>query len=279
MRIAYKLIFIILLTGAGLSHGESVRQVAVTLDDLPTLSYDGLLNRNEQEKYFHEILKILEKHKIKAIGFVNGSNLHGFRHQLLDNFYESGHIVGNHTYSHPDFNNVNCTEFMEDISRGEESIKKFIGDRKYFRYPMLHRGNTTEKRDMIYSYLKEQDYIIVPVSIDNNDFLYNINYIKTLKAGDTLKADSIGGQYIMHMIEQSTYFDSLAVVKSGRHIKHILLLHMNYINSIYLDELLTWYNNSGWQIITIEEALKDPVYSEPDMYTGRKGVSYLERIE
>ncbi len=279
MNKIYKLIFVVLLTSANLSYGDSVKQVAVTLDDLPTISYDGLLNREEQVKYFHDILAILEKHKVKVIGFVNGSNLNGFRHQLLDEFCRRGHLVGNHTYSHPDLNDVNCSEYMMDISQGEESVKKYMEGRKYFRYPMLHRGNTLEKRDTIFSFLAENDYIIVPVSIDNEDFLYNINYIKMLKAGDTVKADSIGRQYIKHIIGQSNYFDSLAVIKTGRQIKHILLLHMNYINSIYLDDLLTWYENNGWQIITTDEALDDPVYALPDTYVGKKGVSYIERIE
>ena len=61
-------------------------------------------------------------------------------------------------------------------------------------------------------------------------------------------------------------------------MKHVLLLHMNFLNSIFLDDLLLMLKNRGWVFIQLSEALKDPAYFISDNYCGKKGLGWLERI-
>ncbi len=92
-------------------------------------------------------------------------------------------------------------------------------------------------------------------------------------------ADEIGSLYIEHIVERSNYYDSLAYQIEKRHIKHILLLHMNYLNSIYLDDIFNWYLENEWRIISVEQALQDPLYYQEDIYIGNKGLSFIERVQ
>ena len=212
------------------------------------------------------------------MGFVTSKNIYPGSEKLLDEFVNRGHQIGNHTHSHFDLNNVICTDYMKDILECEKYISKYQTDNKYFRYALLHRGNTLEKRDSIYKFLDENKYIIVPVSIDNDEWKYNQLFIKALLEDDTLKAGRIGKDYINHMIDMTYHFDSLAYSIVNRNIEHILLLHLNYINSFYLGKLLEWYVNSGWEFISVDDALLDPIYSMKESYLGERGLSYIKRI-
>jgi len=255
------------------------KKVAITLDDLPTLSHSGLLTKKEQSEYFRRILSTLENYDVKVIGFVNSGKLDVQGSQLLHEFHMAGHLIGNHTSRHPSLNILDCEKYIDDILAGEKGINKYLQGKKYFRYPMLHRGDTKAKKDCVRFFLDSSGYIISPVSIDTDDYMYNLSYVKAVKSDSASKAERIGEEYIKHIIEKSFFYDNLADQKTNRKIKHILLLHMNFINSHYLDDLIKWYQDNDWEIVPFEEAIADPVYREKDIYIGKWGISYLERIE
>lgn len=144
---------------------------------------------------------------------------------------------------------------------------------------MLHRGDTEQKHDDVLNYLKNKMYIIVPVTIDNDEWLFNQNYVEALKQNDHIKMLEIGEAYLDHMKTETKRNVDLAYEKFKRSVKHILLIHMNVINSVYLEDLLSWYQREGWEFISVPEALKDPIYSEKDHYIGNKGWSWLRRIQ
>lgn len=256
---------------------QDQKQIAITLDDLPTLSH-GLISQAEQTVYFNRILKILEKYKIKSTGFVVGQSVSDKNKSLIKSFIKQGHSIGNHTFSHPDLNKTSCRYYINNIKKNQNLISNFNIKHKYFRYPMLHRGDSKEKRDSIYHYLQNEKYTIAPVTIDNDETTFNIKFVRAYFSGNNAKADSLGKAYVNHMIEKSLYYDQLGYKLTGRSVKHILLLHMNFINSFYLDHLLKWYKNNNWIFISLADALSDPLYIFEDMYIGKKGISWLERI-
>ncbi len=257
--------------------GFNQKKIVITIDDLPTLSH-SILTMDEQISYFNRILKILKKHKIKALGFLVGKLIKPDNEHLIHSFIKAGHIVGNHTFNHWDLNKVNSSKYINDIKKNNYFINKLNMPKKYFRYPMLHRGNKLSKKKSVIEYLKKEKFIIAPVSIDNDESMYNIKYVRSKKSGDLSKAEEIGKHYIQHMIKQTKYYEKLAIEINGKSINHILLIHMNYINSYYLDILLNWYKKNGWEFITIDEALSDPFYLKKDRYLGKKGLSYIERV-
>ncbi len=270
-------ILILPVPGHGAS-GENQRKIAVTIDDLPTLGH-GLLSPDEQTAYFTRILDILDKNGIKTIGFVTGHNLNRATRPLLDSFVARGHLLGNHTFAHSDLNDVSASEFMADILRIEKEIPANSDGRKFFRYPMLHHGNTLARKDSVALFLKDSGYVMVPVTIDNDDWRFNRDYVQTFKNGDIARAEEIAGEYIMHMAERTEYFDNLGRKITGRPVSHILLLHMNYLNARCLNQLLDYYKAAGWEFITPEEALADSIYLVPDNYISPRGVSLLERLQ
>ncbi len=259
------------------NNNINAREVAITIDDLPTLSH-GILSKKDQIEYFNRILSILDEYQITSMGFVVGSLIDEHEIGLLYDFCSKGHIIGNHTYSHFDLNKTDPFVYCNDIIKGWESVSGFQCADKYFRYPMLHRGDEKHKKDTVFNFLMKSDYIIVPVTIDSDETSYNISFVRAFTQGDMTKADSIGKEYMAHMIKQTNYYDSLATVNNNGQIPHILLLHMNFINSYYLDDLLDWYISQGWNFTTVTEAMEHPFYTKKDRYVGKRGISFVERI-
>lgn len=112
------------------------------------------------------ILKTLKEENIKATFFVLGKSIDQSEtnKKLLKQEVEEGHAIGNHTYSHnykylyPN-GSVNTNNFMSEINKTNESLKKVLGDdftTRAIRYPGGHMSwKNTGEVDKI---MKEKDY-------------------------------------------------------------------------------------------------------------------------
>ena len=253
------------------------KELAVTIDDLPIV-HANVFTQKQQKIIFNKILKTLDKYNVKIVGFVIGQEINSYNHYMLDTLLAKGHSIGNHTYSHPYYKEVTIDFYCNDILKGEKILEPWLSEPKYFRYPMLHQGETRYKKDTMKNFLLGQNYTIAHVSIDNDEWMYNADYEEAFFNKDENKMKEIGLNYLEHMKERTYFFESMANNKLGRNIKHILLIHMNLLNSDYLENLLEWYKNEKWHYITLQEALSDPVYQIEDQYIGDRGISFLERI-
>ena len=87
--------------------------IAITIDDLPGVNLD------DYQEVTDKLLTSLKKYQVPAIGFVNENNLYRYykhkldstRLKLLDDWLAAGMELGNHTYSHPDYNRLTFEEF------------------------------------------------------------------------------------------------------------------------------------------------------------------------
>lgn len=83
-----------------------------------------------------EILDVLKKHNVKATFFLTGIWVEKFS-DLAQRIYYEGHEIGNHSYDHPNMVDLSHDEIINNILKGEETIKKIIGvnPRPLFREP------------------------------------------------------------------------------------------------------------------------------------------------
>ncbi|OFZ45941.1 MAG: hypothetical protein A2381_19615 [Bdellovibrionales bacterium RIFOXYB1_FULL_37_110] len=253
------------------------KELAVTIDDLPIV-HASAFTKKQQEIIFNKILNTLDKFNIKIVGFVIGKEVASHNHYMLNTLLAKGHLIGNHTYSHPYYKHVTIDFYCNDVMKGEKILESWLSEPKYFRYPMLHQGETQYKKETMKNFLLEKHYAIAHVSIDNDEWMYNDDYEKAFFNQDKNKMKKIGINYLEHMKEKTYFFELMANNKLGRNIKHVLLIHMNLLNSDYLEKLLEWYKKEKWNYITLQEALSDPVYKIEDQYIGDRGISFLERI-
>lgn len=87
--------------------------VALTFDDGPSA-------------YTVSILDILKKYNISATFFVVGSEVKKFPN-IIQRIYREKHIIGNHTWNHPDITTLSKNELWKEINSTNIQIKKIIG--------------------------------------------------------------------------------------------------------------------------------------------------------
>lgn len=210
------------------------------------------------------ILDSLRAHSHKVALFVIGRNIDNDEgKQLLAPWDNAGHMIGNHTYSHRNFNapETNVAEYQKDILRADALLKEFPRFRKYFRFPMLKEGDTVAKRDAMRSFFASHGYRNGYVTIDNSDWAIDQRLTARLKKDPNADVKPYRDFYLEHIWARSLYYDALARRVLGRPVKHTVLIHFNLLNGLFLNDLLEMYKANGWKLVDAEEAFTDPVFA------------------
>lgn len=283
MRIfVYSVVFIF---GSWQSFAQK-KQVCFSIDDLPVVNY-GVSDTVFQKTLMEKLIQALTKNKIPAIGFVNETKL--FDHNqpissqigLLNEWVDSGLELGNHTFSHPDYNVMSLNEYSQNILKGElvtsELLKRKGTSLQYFRHPFLHVGNSKEKCDSLNFFLLNHGYTVVPVTIDNEDYLFALAYRRANDKYDRSLMNKIGADYIDYMEKKLVYFEKQAFHLFGREINQILLLHASLLNADYVDAMAKMFRKNGYHFITMDKALEDDAYKTAVTRFGDWGISWIDR--
>jgi len=82
-----------------------------------------------------ELLELLEQYQIKATFFMIGSRM-SKSPDLIKKVYEQKHTIANHSYNHPNFNNLSNETLLEEISSTNNVIKtNTLKNCRLFRAP------------------------------------------------------------------------------------------------------------------------------------------------
>ena len=235
-------------------------QFSITMDDFNWNNPVKLsaIERNEA------ILSTLSSHSHKAALFVIGRNVESAEgKQLLAPWDKAGHMIGNHSFSHRNFNapTTNVQEYQEDILRAENLLKEFPRFRKYFRFPMLKEGDTAAKRDAMRSFFAKHSYRNGHVTIDNSDWAIDQRLTARLKKDPNADVKRYRDFYLEHLWTRSEYYHELGKRVLNRQVKHTVLVHFNLLNGLFLGDVLDMYKAKGWELIDAEEAFTDSVFA------------------
>jgi peptidoglycan/xylan/chitin deacetylase (PgdA/CDA1 family) len=284
--IRIKIIFFVFLFVPSIIFAQQEKYIAVTFDDLP-FQHSNQYTSDEQYKFNRQILESVKKYNIPAVGFVNESKLFvddkldSTRLDILKLWLDTGLELGNHTFSHPNINQIPFEEYKEDLLKGERITRKLAEERnikyEYFRHPYLRSGETEEIMLALKEFLKENNYKVAPVTIDNSEWIFAVGYNLAYKENDTELMKKLGKDYVNYMIEKVKYYEDQSNKLFGRNIKQVLLVHANLLNAEYFDELAEAIKDEGYKFITLDEALKDDAYNSENKYVGKYGPSWIHR--
>jgi len=276
------LFFFLLTTGIFAQQ----KMVAITIDDLPFVRM-GSMNNAFLGLRTLNLLNALVKNHAPATGFVNmnkvyvDGNLDSVRYYLLKIWLLKGFDLGNHTFSHPDYNHVSYSDFVKDIAKNEPLLNQMMKENNksmvYFRHPYLHRGNSKAKADSLADYLRSRNYIEAPVTIDNAEWIFAAAYDSVLKTNSDEQRIAVGKEYISYMELKLRYYERQSEKLFGRNIRQILLIHANSLNSDFMGELLGMIVKNGYTFVDLETALHDEAYKTADQYYKNGGISWLDR--
>jgi peptidoglycan/xylan/chitin deacetylase (PgdA/CDA1 family) len=261
------------------------RTIAVTIDDLPVVSTRrDIQNRRAITK---NLLSHIKKAKVPAIGFVNENKLYdGDRRDeaqidLLRMWLDAGLDLGNHTYSHRSLNTIPLGDYQADVLKGEAITRELLATKKkklrYFRHPFLQTGRSLKIKTQFDAFLAKHRYTIAPITFDNADYIFSRAYDNAFDKNDVALMKRVGEAYVPYMEAKLGYWERQSTKLFGREISQTLLIHANFINSDYFDDLAAMFRRRGYRFVTLEDALKDEAYRLPDTYIGPAGISWLHR--
>jgi len=261
MRLVLAVLIAFLL--APLVHSQSV---ALTFDDGPQLDMRVLLDAAGKNR---AILEALREARVSSALFVAGKRVDSLEGLTLVRAWgESGHRIANHGYAHLYYHSkaASLSDFEADVLKDEALLKGLPGYRRWFRFPFLKEGDTAAKRDGARAFLAAHGYRNGHVSIDASDWYYDQRLHARLVKEPGADLGPYREAYLDHLRDRAQYYQGLARTVLGRDVKHVLLLHHNLINALFLPDVIRMFREKGWTIVSPAEAYEDPVYRlEPDV--------------
>jgi len=261
------------LITASLSVRAQVKEVAVTVDDLPLNGPNIGITR--LRLMTDNLLAGFAKNQVPAVGFVNESLLYvtgetDARIEILKSWSDRGVELGDHTFSHLGFKTASLSEFEDEFLRGDAVTRMLLKQKgqkpRFFRHPFLQMGNTYETEKSFENFIGERGYRIAPVTIDSMDWMFLAAYSKAKAQNDPNTMRQVADEYIKFAGLKFEFCERAAREIAGRNIKHILLLHANELNADNVDRLVKVIQERGYRFITLEQALTDPFYQFPEKY-------------
>lgn len=240
-------------------------ELAITIDDF---NWNKSIHLTPQQRN-QSLLNVLKKHKLQAAIFVKANNVEGDEGKaLLRDWDRAGHIIANHTYSHPYLHSarISAQFFNDDILKAHAILSEYRNFQKLFRFPYLKEGESVAKRDAVREFLKRNGYRNGHVTIDASDWAIDDRLSKRLESRPNAELKPYRDFYLEHMEERAGYYDDLAQKLLGRPIKHTVLMHFNLLNALFLDDLLAHFKERDWKLIDAKEAFQDPIFNaEPNI--------------
>jgi peptidoglycan-N-acetylglucosamine deacetylase len=134
-------------------RNDGNRDVVLTFDDGPV------------SKTTLPLLDVLAKHNIKAMFFTVGRLLATKEGAAIAKRAQAeGHVVGNHSFSHPNLRGMNKEQVQDELKRTHDLICECAGGCKYFRPPF---GSSSA---VVSEVLQELQYTAVMWNVDTEDW-------------------------------------------------------------------------------------------------------------
>ena len=260
------------------------RTVAITVDDVPYASGGSPevvspTNAAAAEKINRKLLSALKGHHAPVTGFVIQKRAEELGtatgRQILKSWTKGEFDLGNHTYSHPDINQLSLPGIEDEIVRGEIDfvpLMKQAGKKPvFFRFPMNHTGDTKEKHDQLSAFLADRGYRLATCTVDTSDYLFNDAYVRMLAKHDKPSARKLRSEYLSYTSAEIDYYAGLSKQVFGYEPPEVMLLHDNRLNADMIEKLLALFEKKQYKFVSLETAQSDPAYQIPETYITKYG--------
>ena len=254
------------------------QRVALTFDD-PPLPDTSLLSGEERTQ---KIIQALSDGGVDgAMFFAVSSRIDDSTLARMHAYAEAGHLITNHSHTHPNLHNVGAEAYSRDVRQAHEILSQLPGFSPYYRFPYLNEGNNEQQRDEIRNLLTELGYKQGYVTIDNYDFMIDRLMREAFEADPDFDIGIAETIYLDMLLGAANHYDEMACKWLGRSPAHVLLLHENDAAALLLPALIDGFRKQGWTIIPALEAYEDPIASiTPDtLVLGQGRVAAIAAVK
>lgn len=241
--------------------GPAGKHIALTFDDVPR-GPGAFLSQDERTR---RLIAGLRRARVRqAAFFVNPGFLanpeRAGGESRIAAYVAAGHVLANHSWSHPSLNANPAETFLADLDRAEAWLRGRAGRRPWFRFPYLHEGGRDKaKRDAVRAGLAERGLRNGYVTVDASDWHLEQLAIDAVRAGKSIDRAALRDLYVESHVEAAEFYDQLARRAIGRSPAHVLLLHETDLAALWIADLVDALRARGWQIVTADEAFADPL--------------------
>lgn len=180
----------------------------------------------------------------------------------LKRYKDAGHLIANHTCSHPRLDDVGYAEYVQNIEKADQLLYPLFTGQKFFRFPYLNEGKEEKLRDQVRVWLKVNQYRNGMVSVDNDDYIFSFKINQAKDKGKKIDYEKVKKLFLEHIIGAVNFYENLAIKTLGRSPKHVILLHEMDATVMFIRPLVEELRKQGWKIISAEEAYTDKLYLE-----------------
>lgn len=239
-------------------------QLAITVDDLPVHSEAP---RGETPASVADALiaALAAGGARDTHGFINGSwtERDATTVDILERWREAGLALANHGWSHRHLNEISVEEFEQEVARNEPLLKRLsAADWRWFRYPFLDEGETSQKRAAARKVLAQRGYRVAAVTMDFSDWLWPSAHARCVAKSDSSGIARLEERYLQAARESISFYRSLSQRVHGRDIPYVLLLHVSAMTARMMPRLLDLYKAEGFRFVSLAEAQRDPAYAD-----------------
>ncbi len=287
MRIRFAVTLLLLFVAAIAAAQTWQHKIAITVDDLPKAVVGDDLAPGDLNDVRATIWQLSgDLRGTPAVGFVNEKKLFvpgelDSRMAVLQMWLDDGHELGNHTFSHLDFQTTPLPAFEADILHGEvltgELLRRAGAKERYFRFPYNHTGATRQDKEALEQFLRAHGYTEAPFTIQHDDYIFNDVYTRARKSWNSALQERVRAAYLTHLDIALDYCERITRDVFARDIPQVLLIHANDLNADAIGDILERLRKRGYTFISLEEALRDPAYQSKDDYVGPYGISWIQR--
>jgi len=229
----------------------------------------------------------LTQHKVPAIGFVNGSmisdgeKLFPVRANIVRMWRDAGLEVGIGNFKHVWFYDTPYDDYVAGVEKTQQITEKLLAEKnltvRYFSYPYLNTGKSTEDKLKFEAWLKVRGLRSVPYTIDNQEWMYSYAYDVARMDNDISTMNEIRVEFIKYMDQMFGHFEAYSREMFGRDIAQTMVLTPSRLVADSADDLFSTIEKRGYTFVSMDEALKDEAYSTPENFVGKSGISWFER--
>lgn len=243
------------------------KRIAFSFDDIPRTAGAFMTPQQRTER----LIAALRTARVpQAAFFINPGNLQqpwgaGREGQILA-YVRAGHVIGNHSYSHPHLSEIGAAAFIANIDQAALWLNGRAGYRPWFRFPFLDEASRdVPTRDAVRAALRERHLQNGYVTVDGMDWLLDQLINQAHAAGQTIDMNALRDLYIRILVESADFADQLARDALHRQPVQVVLMHETDIEALFLPDAVAALRARGWEVVSIDEAYRDPIAAaEPD---------------
>lgn len=217
-----------------------------------------------EERTARIIAELKKAEAPQAVFFVNpaaighGDGVNG--EAQLAAYVAAGHVIANHSNSHPHLNAMSAEAYLADIDVAEVWLKGRPGYRPWFRFPFLDEGGKDKvKRDALRAGLAARGLRNGYVTAESSDWHLESLAIAAARAGKPIDRAALGKLYVTWHIEAADYADGLMRQVIGRQPVQVMLLHETDLAALYIGDLVSALGGAGWTVVSADTAYADPI--------------------